>query len=69
MKRDESLNLPIRYVREKKVLKMFPFSRSQLWWMVKNGKFPKPVKLSERCTAWRMEDLLAHSEKLDGGLV
>lgn len=69
MKMDQSPSQTIRYVREKKVLSMFPVSRSQLWSMVKNGSFPKPVKLSARCTAWRMQDLQAHAKKLDGGLV
>jgi prophage regulatory protein len=27
-------------------------SGSHIWGMVKAGKFPKPIKLSENCTAW-----------------
>ena len=28
------------------------------WWKgVKNGQYPAPVKLSQRCTAWRAEDI------------
>ena len=30
-----------------------------LWRKVKAGHFPKPVKLSERVTAWRVEDVRA----------
>ena len=33
------------------------FSKSTLWRLVKAGKFPKPVKLSERVTAWRVGDV------------
>jgi prophage regulatory protein len=29
-----------------------PFSAPTLWRMVKQGKFPKPTKLSARVTAW-----------------
>lgn len=36
-----------------------PFSKATLWRMVNAGKFPAPVKLSERITAWRVEDVHA----------
>ena len=38
---------------------ILPFSSPTLWRMVKAGKFPAPVKLSERVTAWRVEDIRA----------
>jgi predicted DNA-binding transcriptional regulator AlpA len=31
-----------------------PFSAPTLWRMVAKGKFPKPIKLSERVTAWNV---------------
>jgi predicted DNA-binding transcriptional regulator AlpA len=31
---------------------------------VKSGRFPKPVKLSRRCTAWRAEDIHALIKQL-----
>lgn len=31
-----------------------PFSAPTLWRMVKANKFPKPIKLSERVTAWNV---------------
>lgn len=34
-----------------------PFSPPTLWRKVKAGTFPKPVKLSERVTAWRVGDV------------
>lgn len=36
-----------------------PFSRATLWRMVKARKFPSPIKLSDRITAWRVEDVRA----------
>ena len=36
-----------------------PFSAPTLWRKVKAGTFPKPVKLSERVTAWRVGDIRA----------
>ena len=34
-----------------------PFSMATLWRMVAAGTFPKPIKLSERMTAWRVGDV------------
>lgn len=45
------------FLRLPHVLARFPVSRSAFWAGVKSGKYPKPVKLSERCTAWRVEDI------------
>jgi len=36
---------------------IIPVSKSTFWAGVKTGRYPKPVKLSERCTAWRVEDI------------
>jgi prophage regulatory protein len=36
-----------------------PVSRSTWWAGVKDGRFPKPVKLGARITAWRVEDIRA----------
>lgn len=36
---------------------IIPVSRSSWWDGVKKGKFPKPVKLGERTTAWKVEDI------------
>lgn len=38
---------------------IFPVSKSTWWAGVKSGRYPQPVKLSERCTAWRVEDVRA----------
>ncbi len=36
-----------------------PVSKSTWWAGVKAGRFPKPVKLGPRITAWRVEDIRA----------
>lgn len=36
---------------------LIPVSKSTWWQGVKDGRFPKPVKLSARTTAWRVEDI------------
>ncbi|MFD0465028.1 helix-turn-helix transcriptional regulator [Microvirga aerilata] len=34
-----------------------PVSKSSWWAGIKTGRFPKPVKLGPRTTAWRIEDI------------
>jgi len=34
-----------------------PVSRSAWWIGVKSGRYPQPVKLGPRITAWRAEDI------------
>lgn len=38
---------------------IYPVSKSTWWAGVKSGRFPKPVKLGPRITAWRVEDIRA----------
>jgi predicted DNA-binding transcriptional regulator AlpA len=40
-----------------------PVARSTWWAGVRSGRFPKPVKLGPRITAWRVEDIRALIEK------
>jgi prophage regulatory protein len=40
-----------------------PVSKSTWWQGVKDGRFPRPVKLSTRITAWRAEDIRAFIER------
>ncbi|GEO17858.1 helix-turn-helix transcriptional regulator [Microvirga aerophila] len=36
-----------------------PISKSTWWAGIKDGRYPKPVKLGPRITAWRVEDIRA----------
>ena len=45
------------FLRLPQVLSVFPVSRSSFWAGVKSGKFPQPVKLGPRTTAWRADDI------------
>ena len=36
---------------------IIPVSKSSWWEGIKKGIYPKPIKLSERTTAWRWEDI------------
>jgi hypothetical protein len=37
---------------------ILPVSPATLWRWVSIGKFPKPVKISARITAWRVTDII-----------
>lgn len=43
---------------------LIPIGRTSWLNGVKSGKYPKPVKLGERTTAWKIEDILALIEKM-----
>ena len=45
------------FLRLPEVLKLFPVSKSTWWQKIKEGKFPKGVKLTQRTTAWRVADI------------
>ncbi len=45
------------FMRLPAVLAVIPVSKSTWWAGVKSGRYPKPVKLGERMTAWRAEDI------------
>ena len=45
------------FLRLPQILAIFPISKSSWWEGCKSGRYPKPVKLSARTTAWRAEDI------------
>ena len=47
---------------------VIPVSKSTWWAGVKTGRYPQPVKLSKRCTAWRVEDIRALIEQATVGV-
>ena len=52
------------FLRLPEVLALVPVSKSTWWAGCKTGRFPKPVKLGQRTTAWRVADIAALLEKL-----
>jgi predicted DNA-binding transcriptional regulator AlpA len=58
-------NIPTQgFLRLPQVLALIPVSKSTWWAGCKTGRFPKPVKLGPRTTAWRAEDIAALLERL-----
>lgn len=55
------------YMRLPAVLQIYPVGRSTWWAGVKNGRFPQPVKLGPKTTAWKIEDIRQLIENPVGG--
>jgi prophage regulatory protein len=55
------------FIRQAQLIpNIVPFSSATLWRQVKSGEFPKPVKLSIRITAWRVQDVREWLNKMYG---
>ena len=52
------------FVRLVDVLKVIPVSKTTWWKGIQTGRFPKPIKLTERTTAWRVCDIHKLIEEL-----
>ena len=52
------LKLPSEgFVRLRDVLRYIPVSKSTWWAGVKSGRYPRPFKISQNATAWKVEDI------------
>jgi prophage regulatory protein len=58
MAKQKQQTLPdVGFVRLPQVLSIYPVSRTTWFDGIRDGKYPKPVKLAERISAWRVEDI------------
>ena len=46
-----------RFLRIPDVVKKTGLGKSTIWLWVKEGKFPKPIKLSSRVTVWEESNI------------
>ena len=59
MKLSRPILLETGFVRLPQVLAIIPISRSAWWAGIREGKFPKGIKLGSKTTVWRAEDIRA----------
>jgi prophage regulatory protein len=45
------------FIRMRDIRARIPVAKSTIWAWVRQGKFPAPVKLSPKVTAWRAADV------------
>ncbi len=53
-------------LRRKEVEKRLGLSRSSIYIMMAEGRFPKPIKLGRRAVGWRSDDLQNWLDGLQG---
>lgn len=54
----QSSQLPkVGYMRLPQVLSIIPISKSAWWLGIKEGRYPKQIKLGARTSVWRAEDI------------
>lgn len=51
-----------RFMRERDVLEATSLSRTTLWRVMKNGQFPRPVRISPGRVGWRESAIIAWQE-------
>lgn len=52
--------------KKRDISPIIPISKSAWWDGVKTGRYPAPVKLSPRVTAWRVEDIKSLLAEIGG---
>lgn len=57
MTKQEQTTQKEKFYRLPQVLERIPISKSSWWSGIRAGKFPKPVKLSTRTSAWRESEI------------
>lgn len=67
-----AVNISPQFYRLNHLKQRLAVSGSSIWAWTKSGKFPKPIKLSENCTAWSavevdawVQDRIASSQKME----
>lgn len=63
----EPFHLADSLLRLPHVLARVPVGRSTLWAWVREGRFPKPIKIGPQTTAWRASDVSAWLESAGRG--
>ena len=56
-----------RLIRLKEVETKIGFKKSKIWVMIRNGEFPKPIKIGDRAVAWLESDIDAWIDKIIEG--
>lgn len=51
-------------LRLSQILELIPISKSAWWRGCRDGKYPKPIKLSARTTVWKKSDIDALIQNL-----
>lgn len=56
------------FIRLKDVMRITGIARSTIWLWIKNGQFPKSIKISPRVTVWKVSDIQQWIEEKAQGM-
>lgn len=56
----------MHFLKDRQVAARLGISRPSLWRWVKDGRFPRPVKLGPAVTRWRLSDIEKFEASLGG---
>lgn len=59
---------PTGFLRLSTVLTYIPVSKSAWWDGVRRGRYPQPIKLGPKTTAWKAEDIHELIKSVGGGV-
>jgi len=51
------------FLRAKEVANLLGIGESSVWRHTKEGRLPKPIKISSRTTVWRYSELMEHIQQ------
>lgn len=61
---DDLPDVALIQVRHLVNYKVVPYSATTIWRLSRNGKFPRPTKISPGITAWRVGDIRKYLESI-----
>lgn len=59
------VNNDVGFYRIKDLLSIIPVSKSTIWQWIKDGKFPRPTKMSSRVTVWSKKQIHEFMDQLN----
>ncbi len=63
-RKTDSSSLGVLLLDVKQVAELLNIGVSTVWALVKEGRFPKPIRLTSRCSRWKRSDVVAWSKTL-----
>lgn len=63
-RKTDSNSLGVLLLDVKQVAELLNIGASTVWALVKEGRFPEPIRLTSRCSRWKRSDVVAWSKTL-----
>ena len=63
-RKTDSNSLGVLLLDVKQVAELLNIGVSTVWALVKEGRFPEPIRLTSRCSRWKRSDVVAWSKTL-----